>query len=45
MESVLRIIDRIPPEEMSGLIESSEAYDAIKVKMAELPPAPRSEFR
>jgi hypothetical protein len=45
MESVPRIIDRIPPEDLSGLRESSEAYDAIKVKMAELPPAPRSEFR
>ena len=45
MESVTRIIDRLPPEDLSGLGESSPAYEAMIVGLDQLPPPHRSEFR
>lgn len=45
IENVERIVDRLPPEELSGLRRSSDAYVALEAELAELPPAPRSEFR
>lgn len=45
MESVRRVIDRLPPDDLAGLRESSAAYDGMIAELDELPPAHESEFR
>lgn len=45
MQSVRRIIERLPSQDMSGLRESSIAYEALIAELDRLPPPHRSEFR
>ena len=45
MESVRRVIGRLPQEDLAGLRESSAAYEAMIAELDELPPAHESEFR
>lgn len=45
MESVRRVIDRLTPEDLSGLRDSSRAWAGLVAELDRLPPARASEFR
>jgi len=45
VETVRRIIDRLPPEDLVDLRQSSDAFEDLIAELDRLPPPHRSEFR